>query len=90
MPADVVDVALPAQRHREIKLLLYDLECAPDAALPARTEPVEERAADTARAERSRLEDVLARADAAVEVDLDPAADRVDDLGQRAESGFRY
>ena len=57
------------------------------ARLAVDGEAPERRAAGEhrARAERERLDDVGAAADAAVEEHLDPAVDRVDHLRQRVE-----
>ena len=59
------------------------------ARLAAAGQAPEERAADEdgAGAEGQRDEDVGAAADAAVHEDLDPVADRLDDLGQHVERG---
>src|ERR1700751_4504071 len=75
--ARVLDVAQPAQRHRDVELAADDLQHPRDALFSHRAQAVEESAADedAARAERERLEDVLAGADAAVEQHLDAAAD---------------
>ena len=58
-----------------------------DALLAADGEAPERRAADEhgAGAERERLDDVGAAADAAVDEHLDPTVDRLDDLGQRVD-----
>ena len=41
--ADVADVSLAAERHRQVELLPENLDCACDAGLAARAEPVQER-----------------------------------------------
>ena len=66
-----------------------DLEHVGDAGLAVGGQAPEVGAADHHRAgaERERLDDVAAAADAAVEQDLDLAADRVGDRGQRADRG---
>ena len=57
------------------------------ARLAVDGEPPERRAAGEhgARAERERLDDVGAAADAAVDQHLDAAVDRLDHLGQRVD-----
>src|SRR6267378_4311817 len=85
----VLDVAQSAQRHRHVELAADDFQHARHAFLSHRAQAIEKGAADegAARAERKRLEHVLAGADAAVEQHLDAAAHRFDHLGQRADRG---
>ncbi len=63
---------------------MQELEHALSPCLSVARQPPERRPAgeDGAGAERERLDDVGAAADAAVDVDLDPAADSLDDLRQ--------
>src|SRR5690349_6512049 len=70
---DVCDIRAAAEGHREIELVADDLERLGYARLAHRAQTVQERAADirATRAERPGFEDVLARADAAVQMDLD-------------------
>src|SRR6266851_5478089 len=83
----VLDVAQSAQRHRHVELAADDLQHARHAFLSHRAQAIEKGATDqgAARAERERLEHVLARADAAVEQHLDAAAHRADYFRQRAD-----
>src|SRR5688500_7333178 len=67
--ACVLDVAQPAERERDVELLLDQLERERNALLAERPQAVGVGAADhgRARAERARAPHVLAAADAAVE-----------------------
>ena len=78
----------PVSAIDDVELVADDLDGAGDARLAAGAEPVNIGAADHAgtRAERERAHDVLARADAAVEHDLDVGAERV---GDRRQHGNR-
>ena len=64
---------------------MQELEHSLRARLPVAREPPERRAAgeNGPGSEGERLDDVGAAADAAVDVDLDPAGDGLDDLGQQ-------
>src|ERR1700747_3701371 len=81
---DVADVAMAAERHRDVHLVAQDLQAARDACLAHRAQSVEEGPPDhgATRAEGHGLEHVLARADAAVHPDLDVLCER---LGDRRE-----
>ena len=75
------------QAQRQRQLVAQELEDVPHAVLACRREAEDRRAAGEHRAcaQRERLGDVGAAADAAVEIDLDPSGDRVDHLRQRVE-----
>src|SRR5436190_7569570 len=82
---DVGDRRAAGERHRPLELEPQDLEHARHARLARDGEAVHVRLADHdgAGAERDGLEDVPAALDAAVDVDLDAAANRFDDLRER-------
>src|SRR5439155_1653903 len=73
--------------HRDLDLVLEQLEHADQTCLARRGEPAAREApdADTLRAERQGLDDVSAAHEAAVHDDRRPAADRPDDLGERLD-----
>src|SRR3989454_253281 len=73
--------------HRDLDLVLEQLEHADQPGLARRGEPAAREApdADTLRAERQGLDDVSAANEAAVHDDRRPAADRPDDLGERLD-----
>ena len=77
----------PTQLQRAEDLRLQQLEHAARAGLAVDGEAPERRAAgeDRARAERERLHDVGAAADAAVEQHLDAAVDGLDHLRERVD-----
>ena len=79
----------PEERQRHLELLAQDGERALDAGLAAGRERPQHGLADehAAGAERQRDRDVEATPDAAVDPDLGPAADRLDDLGQDVDRG---
>src|SRR5688500_6983441 len=78
MPADTGDAPLAAERHRHIELRGDDRERLRDPGLPERTQAVNIGASQVRRvgAQRQRPEHVLPRADAAVEMHLDPLTHR--------------
>src|SRR5258708_9238745 len=71
--ADLADVGVPAERHREVELLAQDREALRDARLAERADSVDEGAPDedAFRAERHGLEKALAGIDAAIHPHLD-------------------
>src|SRR5438128_3904210 len=73
--------------HRDLDLVLEQLEHADQTGLARRGEPAAREApdADTLRAERQGLDDVSAAHEAAVHDDRRPAADRPDDLEERLD-----
>ena len=73
--------------HGGARLLLQQVEHALDARLAEGAEPPEIGPADAdgARAERQRLDDVGAAAEARIDQHRDAAVDRLDDLGQRVD-----
>src|SRR5688500_3944367 len=77
LPVDVGNVGVAAKSHGQLELAIDDLEAARHALFAHRAQAVEERPTDqhAARPERPRLQDVLARADAAVHPDFDPRSD---------------
>src|SRR5439155_3374455 len=87
--ARVLDFADAGERHRDVELLLHELQRLRHARFAHSAQAVDESAADhrRLRAERERLEQALAAADAAVEPDVDLVAHRRSDLGQRADRG---
>src|SRR5271155_1095134 len=88
---DVSDAGDAGQRHRHVEFAADDLNRARDTGLPAGAEAVDVSAAAHAgaRAERQRAQNVLSGADAAVEHDLDVAAERIDDRRQHGDRGRR-
>ena len=88
---EVAHVALAAKRHRRVQLAINDVESLFDASLAERAETVNEGATDIAApgTEAKRLEHVLARANTAVEMNFDIAADLGDDGRQRADRRLR-
>jgi hypothetical protein len=81
---DILDIALAAECHGDVEFLLDYFQHPRDAGLAAGAEAVEEGPADIGAlgAIGDRLQHVLARADAAVDMDFDLVADRVDHLRQ--------
>src|SRR5687767_12201466 len=84
---DLVDPGRAAEPDQREELAPDQLEVPDHAGLAAGREPPRNGAAQEhgARPERQGLHDVAAAPDAAVEIDLDLAIDRVDHLGQRVE-----
>src|SRR6476661_10633395 len=68
----VLDARLAAEGHAHVQLAVNDFEATRDAGLRHRAQPVHIGPSDhrTLRAEGDRLEHVLARADAAIDLDL--------------------
>lgn len=95
-PADelrpqVAELAVAGQRHGPPHVRLEQRHDLVDPALPAGAQPVQERPPGHAgpRAERDRLDDVTAPADAAVADDLDPVPHRLGDRRHELEDGGR-
>src|ERR671923_957488 len=86
-PRDLLRPRAPEEREAEADLLAEELEHVPGSLLAAGCESPDDGAAgeDGAGAERERLDRVCPSPDAAVEVDLDAAADRLCDLRQGVE-----
>src|SRR4051812_39514226 len=84
-----IDTVAPAQRHRPPELLGEVAEDGDGAVRARDRQPPQHRAADHHRlgAQRDGSEHIDAAADPAVDVDLGPALDRVDDLGQDVGRG---
>ena len=83
--------AAAEEGERVLGLVAQELEHLPDAGVSAVGEPVHHRPPDEdgAGAERERGDDVASAPNAAVDVDLGPSADGLDDLGQRVQAGDR-
>src|SRR6516164_10925972 len=81
---DVKNIATTSERHGRIEFLAYDVERQRDALAAKRLHAVQECAANEhrARAESDRLENILARTNAAVQENLHAAADGPDDRRQ--------
>jgi alpha-1,2-mannosyltransferase len=95
-PADelrpqVAELAVAGQGHGAAHVRLEQRHDLVDPPLPAGAQPVQERPPGHAGpgAERDRLDDVAAPADAAVADDLDPVPDRVGDRRHELEDGGR-
>src|SRR6476620_11103245 len=73
---DVADAPHPAEGHGHVKLLRQNVDRCGDAGFPAGAEAVNVGTSDqaAARPARERAQHILARADAAVEHDLDLVA----------------
>ena len=85
--AELVRPCDAGQRHRQLELGEHAAEDVAHTGLAAEPEAVDVRASEEhrPRAERQRLDDVGARANAAVEQHLESIADRVDHRGERVE-----
>ena len=83
--ADVANVAFAAKRHGDVELPAQDVENARHAGFSASPKSPKKRSSDEggSRSQSNRLEDVLPRVDASIDVDLSLVADRVDNGGQR-------
>src|ERR1700733_9584733 len=84
---DLADLGVAAEREREVELGEQAAQHVFDPGLAVERKPPDVRAPDADRvgAQRERLEDVGAGADAAVEQQRELAADGFADAGQRIE-----
>jgi len=85
------DIGQPAEGHGQIQFIGDDLQDAADACFAQGAQAVQIGAADhgAAGAQRKSLEDVLARADTAIQPDFDVVADGVDDGRQGLDTAGR-
>ena len=91
MRADIFNIPLAAKRHGDIHFLLDDLQGARDARLTACSQPLSEGAADTGRlcTKSQGLDHILARPDAAIEIDFSLSTNSGYNFRQDADRGWR-